>query len=75
MSYPDEEEVHDTVVHLARLEHPLRTDRPPDKRGAVDYLGAVASEALSVLWRTEIWDIAHHPSEDCFLNQLQSNVR
>lgn len=46
----DNEEIHQGIVDLSGLEHPLGPDCAPDQGGIVDYLGAVAGEALLVGW-------------------------
>jgi hypothetical protein len=62
MTYPDEEEVYKPVIHLSGLEHPLRTNGPPNQGRIVHDFGAVACEALLVLWLAQIGDVSHHPS-------------
>lgn len=61
---PDQEEVHQRAVHLARLEHALRPDGAPDQRGVVDRLDALARESLCIVRVAQVFDVDHHPAED-----------
>lgn len=64
----DDEKVHQGIIDLAGLEHPLGSDGAPDHGGIVDDFGAIAGEALGVGWGAEVGDVAHHPAEDCFVS-------
>lgn len=64
MTYPDNKKVHDAIINLSSLEHPLWTDSPPDERGIVYHLGAIACEALGVGRLAKVGDIPVHPSEN-----------
>lgn len=70
----DDEKVHQGIVNLAALEHPLGSDGAPDHGGVVDDFGAVAGEALGVGWGAEVGDVAHHPAEDYFVSTLWKYV-
>lgn len=63
-TYSDEEEVHNAIVHLPKLEHSLRADSTPDNGGVVDNLCTVAGEALCILGATQVRDMADHPSNN-----------
>jgi hypothetical protein len=61
-TYPEDEEIHEAIVDLAMLEHPLRSNRTPNDRGVVDYFGTGACEALRVMRVAEVFDVAEHPA-------------
>lgn len=48
MTYTNEEEVHQTIVNLAGLEHSLRTDGTPDKRSVVNNFRARTCESVRI---------------------------
>lgn len=48
VTYPNQEEIHYSVVYLARLEHSLRPDGAPNDRGIVNNLGPIAGETLRI---------------------------
>jgi hypothetical protein len=62
-TYPEDEEIHEAIVDLAMLEHPLRSNRTPNDRGVVDYFGTGACEALRVMRVAEVFDVAEHPAQ------------
>lgn len=64
----NDEKVHQSIIDLAGLEHPLGSDGAPDHGGVVDDFGPVAGETLLVGWGAQVGDVAHHPAEDCFVS-------
>lgn len=48
----DDEKVHQGIVDLTGLKHPLGSDGSPNHGGIVDDFGAVAGETLLVGWGT-----------------------
>lgn len=69
---PDEEEVHERAVHLARLEHALRANRAPDQGRVVCCFGALARESLGIVRVAEVLDVDHHPAENCAASNVSA---
>lgn len=64
----NDEKIHQGIVNLAGLKHPLGADGAPNHGGVVDDFGAVAGEALGVGWGAKVGDMTHHPAEDCLVS-------
>jgi len=72
-NYADEEKECESLVSLAMRELKLRSDDTPDSVSGEKYAGAGAKEAILLVRRAHLLNIAKHPSLDGKLHGTSDN--